>query len=164
MAITLVSSTTVGSGGASAITFSNIPQTGKDLLILISARSNPAGVDVSSARIRINNAGGEGRFLRGQSQTVSTGTFAGQPMLVGIPGANATANTFGNSKVIIHDYTSSVAKYPLGDIATENNSTAARQAANIGVSDSTAAVTSVTFEDVGDTLDQYTIVSLYIIS
>ncbi len=39
MTMTLVSTVTVGSGGASSIEWTSIPQSGKDLLILLSARA-----------------------------------------------------------------------------------------------------------------------------
>lgn len=162
MAMTLVETITVGSGGAASITFSNIPQTGKDLLLLISLRSN-AAFAVAFSRVQVNSNSGSGIFLRGSGSAATTGTFSDAILAEGA-GDEATANTFGNSSVYIANYTSTSAKSVSVDFTSENNATLIRQGLNAATTTSTAAVTSLLVEDVGDTLLQHTSVSLYIIS
>ena len=162
MAMTLHQTATVGSGGAASIEFTNVPQTGKDLLVLLSLRSN-AAFEVAFSRIRLNSDDGEGIFLRGSGSAVSSGSYASGNLAEG-SGGEATANTFGNSSFYLSNYTSSTKKSYSVDATTENNGTLVRTALNSGVTYGTAAITSVLIEDVGDTLLQYTTASLYIIS
>jgi len=162
MTMTLVETITVGSGGAASITFSNIPQTGKDLLLLLSLRSN-AAFAVAFSRVQVNSDSGSGIFLRSSGSAASTGTFTSAILAEGA-GDEATANTFGNSSVYIANYTSTSAKSVSVDFTSENNATLIRQGLNAAITTSTAAVTSLLVEDVGDTLLQHTSVSLYIIS
>ena len=75
MAMTLVSTTTVPSGGAASIEFTGIAGTGKDLLLLLSAR----GAD-SELRLTFNSDTGANythRRLQGNGSTVSSSLFSG---------------------------------------------------------------------------------------
>lgn len=162
MPMTLYQTATVGSGGAASIEFTNIPQTGKDILLLLSLRSN-AAFEVAFSRVRINNDDGSGRFFRGSGSAASTDTYSAGNLAEGC-GGESTANTFGNTAFYLFDYTASTAKSYSVDAMTENQGTLVRTALNAGVTTSTAAVTSLLIEDVGDTLLQYTSASLYIIS
>ena len=80
MAMTLVSTTTVPSGGAASIEFTNIPQTGKDLLLVCSLRQTTG----SELIVEYNNFAGSyvTRTLGGDGTTVysSSSTDAGVAM------------------------------------------------------------------------------------
>lgn len=162
MTMTLVSTLTVGSGGVASLEFTNVPQTGKDLLLLLSLRSN-AAFEVGFSRVRVNSDDGTGIFLRGSGSAASAGSYSSANLAEG-NGDEATVNTFGNTSFYLSNYTSSSAKTYSVDAASENNGTLVRTALNAGKTTSTAAVTSLLIEDVGDTLLQYTSASLYIIS
>jgi len=54
---TLISSVTVGSGGAATMTFSSIPQTYTDLLVRVSARNT--STSGSGLNMRFNSTEGE---------------------------------------------------------------------------------------------------------
>lgn len=162
MAMTLYQTATVGSGGAASLEFNNIPQTGKDLLLLFSLRSN-AAFEVAFSRVRVNGDDGNGIFLRGSGSATSTGTYSSANLAEG-NGGESTANTFGNTSFYLANYTSTSAKSYSVDAASEHNGSIIRSALNAGVTTSTAAVTSLLIEDVGDTLLQYTSASLYLIS
>jgi hypothetical protein len=165
MPMTLVSTVTVGSGGAASIEFTNIPQTGKDLLIVHSMRSSDSTV-YYEASITLNNDSGDNyswRKLLGSGSSVSSDTASAVSVARAslITGANATSNTFGNSAIYISNYTSSSAKSISGDAVTENNATESYQALYAGRWTGTAAITSVT---INRSSVQHSTASLYIIS
>lgn len=164
MAMTLVSTITVGSGGASNIDFTNIPQTGKDLLILFSLRTNRSSLDPDVQNFYFNNNGASYsvRRLRGRGSDVASSNpsylnpFASD--------TNDTSNTFSNGSIYVSNYTSSAAKSTSSDMVTENNSSEAWQAI-YGMSwNNSSAVTEVNVAGAGGTFQQYSSVSLYIIS
>ena len=119
----------VGSGGASSIEFTGIPQDGKDLVLMFSGRGT-----ISSVSRFINvlfNADQDGNYnymrLRGDGSTVTSASSATKYRLeIGLmPSASATANTFGNCQAHITNYTSSTPKPVSTDSVTENNATEA---------------------------------------
>lgn len=159
MSMTLVSSITVGSGGASSITFTNIPQTGKDLLAYVSVRTTE-GLGYWSASITLNSQGSTlARGIQGDGSSVAA--FGSN--VLSVPGTNETA-TFGSTYVYVANYTSSSAKSLWLDNVTERNATNANQ--EIGSNfygNTTSAVTSFALSGAG-TLAQNSIISLYIIN
>ena len=169
MALQLVSTVTVGSGGAASIEFTGIPQTGKDLLLLLSTRSASSNV-YSTLTVSINSDFTLGRHtyrqLYGTGSSVASDNGALFGGYVGeVTGANATANTFGNASVYFTNYTGSTQKSFSVDGVTENNATQAFANILAGNYNQTTAVTSL-FIDVYDTTNfaQHSTASLYIIS
>ena len=163
MSLQLVSTVTVGSGGAASIQFDNIAQTGKDLLILTSARSASGGAwEITGT---INSSGGTNRNLEGTGSSVSS-TSASRLLFGYFTGATDTASTFGNSMAYISNYTSSLAKSISADGVSENNATAAYQQISASSTTSTAAVTSITLTLRGTSINfaEFSTASLYIIS
>lgn len=155
----LVSTFTVpGTGQTDTITFSNIPQTGRDLLLLVSSRDN-------NQRFFVGLNGGAYTafsFIRllgdGSSATSNTSTR----VTVTSTSTGHTANTFGNAAITIANYTSSTSKTISVDAVTENNASNAFQMIGAGASNATAPVTSVA---IGDTIfEAGSTASLYIIS
>jgi hypothetical protein len=165
----LVSTVTVAAGGAASIEFTSIPQTGTDLLVVLSSRSTAATV-YSGEFMRFNSDSGSNyshRNLWGSgssatSQSSSTTSFFSQNTM---PGASATANTFSNTEFYIPNYTSSVAKSVSINGVGENNATQSAQAITAALWTGTAAITSVTIlPSSGNTIAQHTTASLYIIT
>lgn len=158
MAMTKVSEVTVGSGGAAEVIIDNIPQTGKDLLLLVSGQINSTGGPFTVGFF-VNGSSGTSRRLLGNGSTVSSS--APSDMAISFPGTD-TANTFGNASFYIANYTSTTAKSVSIDMVTENNATAAQQRIQASQTTSTAAVTAVRIAD--SSISQHTTLSLYIIS
>ena len=165
--MTLVSTVTVGSGGAASIEFTGIAGTGKDLLLLISARTTHAAV-LTNSTFTINADTGSNyavRRLRGSGSAVTNlGTTTSAMPGGGITGANATASTFGNIAIYVSNYASSAAKSFSIDAVTENNATEAYQELIAGGYTQTSAITSLKWETQDNLLAQHTTASLYIIS
>jgi hypothetical protein len=172
MAITLVSTVTVGSGGAGGVDFLSIPQDYKDLLLVVSGRSASGGLSTADLLIRINDntSSYSERFLLGSGSAASSGSFTGNGDLIlkGMcAGSSSTANTFGNASIYISNYTAAANKSFSSDGVSENNATAAGQAIQASVWANTAAITKIrlgVFEGLGVNFVQNTTASLYGIS
>ena len=163
MALTKVAEVTVGSGGAASLIFSNIPQTGKDLLLLGSARIDFATNFADAVFYLNSSAAGSTRSLFGNGSSASSGTQTYTRTYAGTSGTLATSNTFTNFSCYLSNYTGSQAKSMSADGVTENNGTEAAQSIDAIRSDITAAVTSFGIA-AGVNFVQNTTLSLYIIS
>jgi hypothetical protein len=148
--MTLISSNTVGSGGATSVTFSSIPATYTDLKLVMSVRTNIAEVR-SVLGIVINGdttgANYSYRLLYGVGAS-TVGSAAGPGASFGyvfyVDAANATASTFGNTELYIPNYTASINKSISNDgVAESNDTTNSGIAMNNAYWNSTAAITSI---------------------
>jgi hypothetical protein len=144
----LLEKITVGAAGAASVTFANIPQTGyTDLVIKGSARSLRAS-DEDGMAFGINGTGATNwQLLSGNGSSASSGSLSslgfGAAFVGRIPGANATANTFGSFELYLPNYTSSIAKSYSTDAVTENNGSTAYSSLLAAYQSNTAAVSSV---------------------
>lgn len=160
----LIASSTVGSGGASSITFSSIPSTFTDLLVKISTKT---GFDWLLCEF--NNSGGTAYdqiYVSGNGSTTGSGTQNDKPAAYAtITGQNVTANTFGSAELYIPNYAGSKFKSILGDGISEANQTAAYVYLASSIWENTAAITQIklTKSDAGN-FDQYSTAYLYGIS
>ena len=139
MAMTLVSTTTVPSGGAASIEFTNIRQTGKDLLVVFSGR-NP---DSPFVRLRFNGDTINYSQTRLTGDGSSVGTNLGDTLTLYSSVNSSTEDTFGNSAAYISSYTSAPTKSVSIDAVFENNGTAAFQKIQAGSFNNSAAITSL---------------------
>ena len=169
----LVSTVTVGSGGAAYIEWTSIPQTGTDLLILFSGRTD-------------RNTFGYGDGMSGRFNSDSGSNYAIQ-ILWGTPGdspsaygqkltlrdnvnlgsaddTGATSNTFSNVQTLIPNYTVSNSKVTATDGVIENNATRNSMQIQAGSWSQSSAITSIRFQSFGQNFVQHTTASLYIIS
>jgi N-acetylmuramoyl-L-alanine amidase len=124
--MTLVSTVTVGSGGAASIDFTSIPATATDLVIVLSGRSTFASSASAQYWININSDTGGNysrRYLEGDGSTAYSYSSTGATtMILGrIPAALATSSTFGNACIYIPNYTVAVNKSVSADSVVENN-------------------------------------------
>jgi hypothetical protein len=169
---TLISSVTVGSGGAATISFTSIPATYTDLLIKLSSRTNRSGNPADDHYIQFNGNTsavysmrrllGNGSSVFSDSSSGSTGAFVGDATAT-----TATASTFANTEIYIPNYTSSNAKSISTDSVTEDNATTAYQIFNASLWNpaTQAAITSLLIGSVSSSnFVQYTTAYLYGIS
>ena len=143
----LISAVTVGSGGASSINFTSIPQTYAHLAIKLSGRSSRSAAGEEEFYLTFNGSTSNysEKWLRGTGSTVSAASFSGSSFQqVGQPAAAATASVFGNWEFYIPNYTNANYKSVSMDGVTESNATRALTYLDAGLWSDTSAITSVT--------------------
>ena len=169
MTMRLISTITVGSGGASNIEFTAIPQTYTDLLLVLSLRASGAGFLVAT-NLYLNGVttGYSSRFLfaNGPTGTSVVGTLSGTNAdLLYSNKDSSTSNNFSNFSAYIPNYAGSSNKSYFIDGVTENMSLTTGEYLQIISSvtlANTAAVTSITITNTtGITHLENSTVSLY---
>jgi hypothetical protein len=163
---TLIASSTVGSGGAASVTFSSIPQTYTDLVIVLSARHNTTGADNVIAQLNGTTTGYTFRYLGSDGTSVQNYTQASLGFSSGMPfgnigGTSYTTSTFNNLMLLLPNYTGAQAKIGLGDGVFENNSTVAYMSLLASASTVTAAVTSIVVKPANYSFVEFTTAYLY---
>lgn len=170
MSMILASTVTVGAGGAANITFNNIDQTGKDILILVSARG--ASGDAPQMLIQLNGSSATNYrhlWLLGVT-SVTSAVFDTQDEWkweAGLSSSSQTTGSFSQSSFCIPNYTSSVAKLASTNSVTGNltsNFNSAKNAFTAGRWSLTNPVTSIRIRPDADSFAQHSTASLYIIS
>lgn len=166
-ALKLISSVTVGAGGAASIDFTSIPSTYTDLCIELSSRAS-GGTNSVNVLLRFNGDTGSNysyKRIYGQAtsavSTNATGTSNISSASVGI---NDTASTFSNNSIYIPNYTGSNKKaYTVNGVA-ENNSAYSLLTIIAGLWTGTSAITSIKLFNDGFNMEQYSTAYLYGIS
>jgi hypothetical protein len=166
---TLISSVTVGSGGAANIEFTSIPSTYTDLCVKLSARGTLTGVTWQNLRLRFNSDSGSNysyRLLAALSGSVLSASETSTYLRYSYgPYADTTASTFSNAEYYIPNYSSSNPKSVSYDSVAENNSSAAALALTAGLWNNSAALSSIAITpDAGGDWAQYSTAYLYGIS
>lgn len=169
----LISSVTVGAGGAASIDFTSIPSTYTDLCVKMSSRSSFSTTVEDYVMLYFNNntSGYTSRRLYGTgsgtgSDTLSNkaGGSAGSRILAGATSADqSTTNTFGNFEIYIPNYAGSSYKSTSSEGVSENNATSATVLMDAGLWSNTAAINQITFDLYfsGSTFKQYSTAYLY---
>lgn len=150
MGIKVISSTTL-SVTTSSISFSSIPQTYKDLMLVTHMRETGASV-YANIWIRVNGIGTDYAESGSYTNGSNNGAFFGNRTDYWyynnyIPAASATANAFGPSSFYIPNYTSAFFKCISGHSVGTNAATAptnTRQGITSGLWANTSAITSIT--------------------
>lgn len=127
----------------SSVTFSSIPQTYTDLLLLASARSSTNGqifgsifLSPNSGLTRFTEIYGSGTALVSWSDLSHSG--------YGAAGSTSTSNIFGNHEIYIANYSNtSIRKFISSTGVGENNATAAYMSINASSYNFTTAITSL---------------------
>ncbi len=159
---TLISSVTVGGGGAATMSFTSIPATYTDLVVKISGRAGDASGQFLT--FNGNSSNYSYRTILGDGSSASSGNSSGSRIFL-INGSNGfTSNTFGNAEIYIPNYASANYKSVSIDSVNENNASTAYVQLIAGLWSNTAAITTVTLTpEVGSYL-QYSTAYLYGIS
>jgi hypothetical protein len=118
---TLISSVTVGSGGASSIGFTSIPQTYTDLVVLISSRNNSSNYGGFYMKFNGSSLGSNVTAKKLQGDGSSAGSNSQTD--INWTRVDFTSNTFANSQIYIPNYTGSNNKSASFENAPENNAT-----------------------------------------
>ena len=148
---------TVGSGGAASISFTSIPQTYTDLLVVCSLRSSGnSGTD-----IRPNGSSSNGSNIRLYTNTSVVVSFSGSTIFLYHNRNTYTANTFDNSQIYISNYTSANFKPISIDNVTETNATAIDSQLQAGLWSNTAAITSLDLVDQAALIVEHSTATLY---
>ena len=163
MALTykLISTQTIGAGGAASMSFTSIPQTYTDLLLKFSGRSTASSTVVeltfngSATSYTNKRLYGSGSGVGNDSNST---TFISN---IGMDDTGYTANAFGNLEIYIPGYTTSNYKSTSGDGVSETNGTTAYMLLGAGLWSNTAAITSLALAQAGGNLTQYSSASLY---
>ncbi len=163
---TLISSVTVGSGGASSISFTSIPGTYTDLCLKLSTRSDDGTASRRQLKVAYNGSTSDftGRRLYGEDGGTGSDSLSGSTgNSFGITDGDAsTANTFGSAEIYIPNYAGSSYKSSSTDSVIENNSSTTYDnwlTANLW--SQTAAITSITVTLTGGNFKQYSTAYLY---
>lgn len=156
-----IATVTVGSGGASTISFSSIPATYTDLLLSFSLRSSTAGEDTQLS-FNSSTANFSSRNLAGNGSSASSGSRSDSIISASMNYSTYTASTFSNGTLYIPNYTSSNNKSFSVDTVVENNATTAPMQLIAGLWSNTAAITSITLTNyAAGNYVQYSTATLY---
>lgn len=158
---TLISSVTVGSGGASSITFSNIPQTYTDLCLVTSLRSNNSGATWAGLIFNGSATNFTSRNVLGTGSAVNSQTVTDYIYVSLMNSSADTANTFSSTSIYIPNYTSSNYKSWSSDTVRENNTTSAEQFMWGFLYSNTNAITSIQLYLGANNFVQYSTAYLY---
>lgn len=144
MAYELIETVEVGSGGASSIEFTSIPQDGTDLMLKVSARTiDGDSIGTTLSYLRFNDSTTDYSAIRlfGNGSSINQGdqTYLSQ----GSNPSIRTANTFSNSEAYISNYTTASSKPVSTNWVNENNDTAVQTRIEAGLWDNTASITKV---------------------
>lgn len=142
-----IASVTVGAGGSPDITFTSIPATYDDLVILLSGRSSSTPAEGMYIAFNGSTSNFSGRYLIGDGANAASGVLA---RYVGsIFGAVGTASTFNNTQIYIPNYRTTSNKSFSVDNVAENNATTGFQNLIAGLWADSSAITSVSISCTG---------------
>lgn len=151
---------TVGSGGASTIDFTNIPQNYNDLIVKLSARNNGSQY-YGQLYFNGNTTGYSRRMLFGDGSNAGSGSYSNEYTLVTNPNTY-TASTHSNFEVYIPNYAGSNNKSYSIDSTTENNATLSYAIMYAALWSNTTAINRITMvPNSPDTFLQYSTATLY---
>jgi len=159
------SAVTVGAGGAATISFTSIPSTYTDLVLIMSGRTTSNQGSVwANTYVSTNLGAATSREVYGTgSATASTAASTGNIYSVS---SLATANTFGSIQIYFPNYANtSYNKSASADAVGENNGTASLAVFSALLWSSTSAITSITLTPTGEgNYAQYSTAYLYGVS
>ena len=163
---TKLDSYTVGAGGISSVTFSNIPQTYTDLRIKISARN--AGSGIGTFRFYFNGDAGQAYtvlYAQGAGTSINAQAIVnasgGNNQAGLLSGTSTVASSFSTNEIVIPNYSSQLTKSWYSDGGEGENSTTAYLRLTGGNAYSGNSITSITLVPDTATFAQYSTFTLY---
>jgi hypothetical protein len=155
----LIATTGAPSASVASLSFTSIPATFTDLVLVMSIRSTSTN-NYGSVLFNSSSTGYSRRILYGDGSSAYSTAPTGYESL-SINPSNATASTFANYQMYIPNYAGSNNKSFSVDAVGENNGTTAQVIFHAGVWANSAAITSLTITSgVGD-IAQYSTAYLY---
>ena len=142
----LITSSTVGSGGASTIEFTSIPATYTDLCVQISARSDRAATqDVLLFTVNNNTSDRTYLAIEARPAVPSVVSFTDTTVLFigSIAGNTMTASTFSSASLYIPNYASSNNKSFSSEVVVEGNTSGAYVTMSANLWSNSSAITSI---------------------
>lgn len=134
-------------GTATSVTFSDIPGTYTDLLLICSARTDRASNvnDGIIVTFNSNTSNYSTRALEGTGSAAQSRSFtpAGLYLTQACTGASAATSTFGNAEMYVPNYAGSTNKSVSSTCVGETNATGAWLSADASLWSNTAAITSM---------------------
>lgn len=157
----LISSVTVGSGGAASIDFTSIPATYTDLVVKMSLRGTSAAT-YAAVKVQFNGSTSNlsCKQLFGDGASANSSSSATQ-ILFDTDAANNTASTFGNHEMYIPNYAGSTNKSVSIDSVMEQNGTTAYAELVAGLWANTSAINQVTIAPTANNFAQHSSAYLY---
>lgn len=163
--MSLVSTITVGSGGASSIQFTSIPQDGTDLVLSLNLRSDwsSSANDFITCYVNEATTGYSAIALYGTGSAAFAYSWSPPGMDLGYTTTTSqTALTFSSHSVYFSNYANSTGKVSRADVVTENNAGAAAQFILANSWSGTSPITSLRIQSGnGGLLVQNSTASLY---
>lgn len=159
--MTLVSTYEVPVGGVTTVTFSSVPQTATDLVLVGNARTSNTN---ASMAFNLNSTTAANVIeISATGSVIATSSATSSIRARNI--STDTASTFSNFSLYISNYTGTTNKIMLLDAVSETNAATALVTLTSIRTNITSAVTSLTIADANTgTLQQYSSFSLYTIT
>jgi hypothetical protein len=145
---TLISSVTVGSGGAANMEFTSIAATYTDLVVKITGRSDSSDTSIELS-FNNNTSNRTTIYLFGNGSSAASSNNANMFITSSIVPSTSTASTFSNAELYIPNYAGSNNKSSSVDGVSENNATASNMALTANLWSDSAAITSIKLTPAG---------------
>ena len=160
---TLIASSTVGSGGASTIDFTSIPQTYTDLCLKLSGRLSSGSYGNMQVTFNGSTSGYSNRYLQGDGSSASSASGNTTSLYLAISNSSGGTSTFSSGEMYIPNYTGSANKSTSTDSVQEDNATTGILRLIAGLWSNTAAITSISIfpEPAYGNIVQYSTAYLY---
>lgn len=140
---TLISAVTVGSGGASSMDFTSIPQTYTDLCLKVSSRLSTNSYGNMEVRFNGATSSYSNLVLTGDGSSVSSGTGNTGSLYLAVSNSSGGTSTFSSAEMYIPNYTGSANKATSAEGVSEDNATTAFARLMAGLLATSAAITSI---------------------